>query len=53
MAAGLVHEDLKAFLMNNVPQSKKKKKSKYVLGVADAKLGSAIQEMLDIPCTSG
>ena len=49
--AGLVHEDLKTFLMNNVPQSKKK--SKYVLGVADPKLGAAIQETLEISCTSG
>ena len=37
--------------MNNVPM--KKKKSKFVLGVADSKLGAAIQETLDIPCTSG
>lgn len=50
---GLLHEDLKVFLMNNVPQSKKKKKSKFVLGVADAKLGNAIQETLEIPCMSG
>ncbi len=51
---GLVHEDLKVFLMNNVPQSKKKKKKKsYVLGVADTKLGAAIQETLEIPCMSG
>lgn len=51
---GLVHDDLKVFLLNNVPQAKKKsKKSKFVLGVADTKLGAAIQETLDIPCTSG
>ncbi len=50
---GLIHEDLKVFLMNNVPQGKKKKKSSYVLGVADAKLGSAIQETLEIPCMLG
>ena len=48
---GLVHNDLQVFLMNNVP--KKKKKSAYVLGVADPKLGATIQETLDIPCTSG
>ena len=49
-----MHNDLQVFLMNNVPQvKKKKKKSGYVLGVADAKLGSAIQETLEIPCTSG
>jgi len=49
--SGLVHEDLKAFLLNNFPHGKKKKKN--TLGVADAKLGSAIQETLEIPCTSG
>lgn len=47
---GLVHDDLKAFLMNNFPQGKKKKS---ILGVADTKLGAAIQETLEIPCTSG
>lgn len=51
--AGLIHEDLKVFLLNNVPQGKKKKKSSYILGVADPKLGSAIQETLEIPCMSG
>lgn len=49
---GLIHDDLKVFLMNNVPKSKKKK-SKYILGVADTKLGAAIQETLEISCTSG
>lgn len=49
---GLVHEDLKTFLLNNVPQGKKKA-AKYVLGVADTKLGAAIQETLEIPCSFG
>lgn len=48
---GLIHEDLKAFLMNNVPRGKKA--AKYVLGVADSKLGSAIQETLEITCSFG
>lgn len=39
--------------MNNMPQSKKKKKSNMVLGVGDPKLGAAVQEVLDIPCQSG
>lgn len=48
---GLIHDDLKVFLMNNVPQGKKK--SKVLLGVADPKLGATIQETLDIHCQSG
>lgn len=50
---GLIHENLKVFLMNNVPRGKKKKKLSYVLGVSDPKLGAAIQETLEIPCMSG
>ena len=46
-----MHDDLKVFITNNIPQGKKK--SKVLLGVADTKLGSAIQETLDIHCTSG
>ena len=49
--AGLMHDDLKVFLMNNVPQGKKK--SKVQLGVADTKLGAAIQESLNIICQAG
>ena len=48
---GVIHDDLKVFLMNNVPQGKKK--SKVALGVTDTKLGSAIQETLNIQCQSG
>ena len=47
----LVHDDLKVFLVNNIPVGKKK--SKVMLGVGDPKLGATIQETLDIQCTSG
>ena len=46
-----MHEDLQAFLLNNIPQGKKK--SKVTLGVSDAKLGSMISETLDIHCQTG
>ena len=49
--SGLVHDDLKVFLVNNVPVGKKK--SKVLLGVGDPKLGATIQETLNIQCTSG
>ena len=49
--AGVVHEDLKVFLMNNIPRGKKK--TKATLGVSDPKLGGAIQETLEIQCISG
>lgn len=48
---GVIHDDLKTFLEANVPTGKKKKK--VVLGVADAKLGAAIQESVEISCESG
>ena len=48
---GLLHDDLKVFLTNNVPQGKKK--SKVVLGVADTKLGASILEIMDIHCQTG
>lgn len=46
---GLVHEDLQAFLENNVPKSSKKQK--VSLGVADSKIGAAITEDLQIQCS--
>ena len=48
---GLMHEDLQAFLLNNVPQGKKK--SKVTLGVSDPKLGSVISDTLNIRCQTG
>ncbi len=46
-----MHDDLKVFIANNIPQGKKK--SKVMFGVADPKLGSAVQETLNIQCISG
>lgn len=48
---GIIHDDLKTFLEANIPTGKKK--SKVLLGVADPKLGAAIQETVDIQCESG
>ncbi len=50
-APGVMHDDLKVFIANNIAQGKKK--SKVLFGVADTKLASAIQETLNIQCTSG
>ncbi|EFN56071.1 hypothetical protein CHLNCDRAFT_145563 [Chlorella variabilis] len=44
-----VTDDLKNFLTTNLPAAKKGK-AKYKLGVAEAKLGSAIQEETGVPC---
>lgn len=43
-------DDLKNFLTTNLPKVKKEGKAKFKLGVAEAKLGSAIQEETGIPC---
>ncbi|KAI7841800.1 hypothetical protein COHA_004524 [Chlorella ohadii] len=45
-----VTDDLKNFLTTNLPKVKKEGKAKYKLGVAEAKLGSAIQEETGVPC---
>lgn len=44
-----VTEDLKNFLTTNLPKVKAGK-AKFKLGVAEAKLGSAIQEETGVPC---
>lgn len=51
LTLGVIHDDLKTFLESNIPTGKKK--SKVLLGVADPKLGAAIQETVDIQCESG
>ncbi|XP_002155156.2 nucleolar protein 56 [Hydra vulgaris] len=51
ISEGVVHEDLKTFLENNLPTGKKK--SKVALGISDAKLGAAIQESCNIFCEYG
>ena len=46
--SGLVHDDLRAFLDTNLP--KEKKRAKMVLGVADSRIASAINESFSITC---
>ncbi|XP_063988528.1 nucleolar protein 56 [Diachasmimorpha longicaudata] len=48
ISEGIVPEDLKLFLDTCIPKSEKK--SKYVLGVSDPKLGASITEALNIKC---
>ena len=48
ISPGLLHDDLENFLEANVPRGKKS--SKATVGVADARLGAAIQEKL-VNCT--
>lgn len=43
-------DDLKNFLTTNLPKVKKDKGAKFKLGVAEPKLGSAIQEETGVPC---
>mmetsp|Transcript_4672 Transcript_4672/g.14118 ORF Transcript_4672/g.14118 Transcript_4672/m.14118 type:complete len:496 (-) Transcript_4672:385-1872(-) len=45
-------DDLKNFLELNLPKVKSEKKAKFKLGVADPKLGSAIQETTGLPCVA-
>ena len=45
---GLVHDDLRTFLDTNLP--KEKKRAKMILGVADSRIGSTINEMFSTSC---
>jgi len=45
-------DDLKAFLELNLPKVKPGKEAKFILGVVDVKIGSAIQEGTGLPCNS-
>lgn len=47
---GKLPDDLKTFLEENLP-SKEKKRRKVVLGVSDAKIGSAITEEFNVTCS--
>lgn len=47
---GRLPDDLKLFLEENLP-SKEKKRRKVVLGVSDAKIGSAITEEFQVTCS--
>ncbi|XP_013188099.2 nucleolar protein 56 [Amyelois transitella] len=49
ISEGIVSEDLNLFLEGALP--KKKKRSKCTLGVLDPKLGAAISEAMEIPCS--
>ncbi|CAK1540945.1 unnamed protein product [Leptosia nina] len=49
VSEGILPEDLNLFLEGALP--KKKKRSKCTLGVLDPKLGAAISEALEIPCS--
>ncbi|XP_022827428.1 nucleolar protein 56 [Spodoptera litura] len=49
ISEGIVPEDLNLFLEGALP--KRKKRSKCTLGVLDPKLGAAISEALEIPCS--
>ncbi|XP_067833044.1 nucleolar protein 56-like [Heptranchias perlo] len=47
---GIVHEDMRLLLETNMPASSKKK---VILGVADPKIGAAVQEEIGIQCQTG
>lgn len=49
VSEGILPEDLNLFLEGALP--KRKKRSKCTLGVLDPKLGAAISEALEIPCS--
>ncbi|KAL6469842.1 hypothetical protein MHYP_G00209610 [Metynnis hypsauchen] len=50
VSEGVVHADLKLFLETNLPSGGKKK---AVLGVADGKIGAALQEELELSIQTG
>ncbi|XP_067837932.1 nucleolar protein 56 [Heptranchias perlo] len=51
ISEGIVHEDMRLLLETNMPASSKKKK--VILGVADPKIGAAVQEEIGIQCQTG
>ncbi|XP_041050286.1 nucleolar protein 56 isoform X1 [Carcharodon carcharias] len=51
ISEGIVHEDMRLLLETNMPASSKKRK--VILGVADPKIGAAIQEEIGIQCQTG
>ncbi|CAF0955898.1 unnamed protein product [Adineta steineri] len=48
ISEGVVHDDLRTFLDTNLP--KEKKRAKMILGVADTRIGSTINELFSITC---
>ncbi|XP_067884692.1 nucleolar protein 56 [Heterodontus francisci] len=51
ISEGIVHEEMRLLLETNMPASSKKRK--VILGVADPKIGAAIQEESGIQCQTG
>merc|ERR1712216_822044 len=47
---GLLHDYLSNFVSTTLPTAKSGKKSKFVLGVSEPKIGNAIQENLGVKC---
>jgi nucleolar protein 56 len=52
VSEAVVTEDLLNFLEMNTPKVKKASKAKFVLGVIEPAMGSAIQDRMNIPCRS-
>jgi len=52
VSEGLLPDDLKTFLEQNLPRVKPGKKAKFFVGVVDPKIGNAIQDELNVPCNS-
>ena len=50
MCTGVVNPTLNSFLEQNLPKSKSVKKCGFTLGVSDPKIGTGIQEALQIKC---
>merc|ERR1712166_47425 len=47
---GILHDYLSNFVATTLPSAKPGKKSKFILGVSDPKIGNAIQENLGVSC---
>ncbi|XP_022135070.1 nucleolar protein 56-like [Momordica charantia] len=52
VSEGLMTDELRSFLEINLPKVKEGKKAKFVLGLAEPKIGSNIFEETKIPCQS-
>lgn len=50
--SGILTDELRTVLETNLPKVKEGKKSKFSLGLSEAKLGSQISELTKIPCQS-
>lgn len=52
MLSGILNDTLRSFLELNLEKAKTGKLTKYSLGVADVKIGQAIQESMSIKCVN-